>query len=104
MGSVSEVSRNPVFRDGALHVCERKCKTCIFRPGNLMHLTEGRRESMEAEAVANESVIPCHKTLGPEAAVCRGYWDVHKRDVAALRLAVAMDLVVYDDPDRERAE
>lgn len=28
-------------RDGAVWVMSEKCATCIFRPGNLMHLNDG---------------------------------------------------------------
>jgi len=85
-----------VFKDGALYVCEVKCSTCIFRPGNLMHLQDGRKESMAAEAVADQSVIPCHKTIYGQAeqpAVCRGYWDVHKNDVQGLQIAERLGVV-----------
>lgn len=95
------MSEQPVFREGALHVCVRKCATCIYRPGNLMHLEPGRKDAMEAEAVANESVIPCHKTLGDTPAICRGYWDTQRRNVPALRLAVALDIMKMQDPDME---
>jgi hypothetical protein len=96
-------SDNPVYREGMVHVCAHKCATCIYRPGNLMRLQEGRKDSMEADAVADESVIPCHKTLGPHAAICRGYWDTQRRNVAPLRMAVAMGIVRELDPDSEVA-
>lgn len=98
------MSDQPVFRDGAIHVCVRKCETCIYRPGNLMHLEPGRKDAMEAEAVANESVIPCHKTLGDTPAICRGFWDTQRRNVMGLRLAVAMDIVKMQDPDKETVD
>src|ERR1017187_5870798 len=53
-----------VFRDGKVHVCAEMCETCIFRPGNLMNLSEGRVESMVQEATKRDSCIPCHETLG----------------------------------------
>jgi hypothetical protein len=93
------MSDNPVYRDGVIHVCAHKCATCIYRPGNLMFLEEGRKDRMEAEAVANESVIPCHKTLGPGAAICRGYWDTQRGNIFALRLAQATGIVRELNPD-----
>jgi len=95
------MSDNPVYRDGVMHVCAHKCETCIYRPGNLMYLEEGRKDRMEAEAVANESMIPCHKTLGPGAAICRGYWDTQWRNVFPLRVAVMTEIVRELDPDSE---
>ncbi len=87
---------NNCFRDGKVHVGVRKCSTCIFRPGNLMHLQEGRTDGMAADAVAAGSVIVCHKTLYQEKdehAVCRGFFDVHKNDVQALQLAERLGIL-----------
>ena len=78
-----------VYRDGKVHVCQKMCKTCIFRAGNLMQLETGRVDGMVADAVANESAIICHSTLGgDENAVCRGFFDQHK--TLPLKLAVAV--------------
>ena len=70
-----------------------KCSTCIFRPGNLMHLQPGRRDQMSAEAIAEDGWITCHATLpygqhpDAEPAVCRGFWDVHRNDSFFTRFA-----------------
>ncbi|WP_245563583.1 HAD domain-containing protein [Longispora albida] len=59
----------------------KKCSTCIFRPGNLMLLDDGRLKNLVAEALADESYIICHATLPygehPEVkpALCRGFYD-----------------------------
>lgn len=85
-----------VFRDGVLHVCATKCSTCIYRPGNLMRLEPDRKATMESEAVANQSVIPCHKTIyGAEVgpAICRGYWDTQKHNVGLLSAAERLGLM-----------
>jgi len=37
-------------------------------------------------SLANDSCIPCHKTLDGERAVCRGFWDRHKYDTMICRL------------------
>ena len=86
-----------VYRDGEVHVQHKKCATCIFHPGNRMQLEEGRVEDMVAEALANDSVITCHKTLYGQAehnAACRGFYDLDESIV--LRLAAAMDVLVFD--------
>jgi hypothetical protein len=73
-----------------------KCTTCVFRPGNLMHLREGRFRDLIAANLAADAALICHKTLPhgehPEVgpAVCRGYYDVHRRDVLAIRLVEAV--------------
>lgn len=84
-----------VFRNGKVHVQEHRCSTCIFRPGNLMSLEEGRVESMVAEADANESCIPCHQTIhrGGKEAVCKGYFDRNSSNT--LRLARMMSVVEF---------
>ncbi|MBG0818276.1 hypothetical protein [Planomonospora sp. ID82291] len=81
---------------GQPRLSARKCSTCIFRPGNLMHLAPGRRDEMVTEALANNSWIICHATLPygahPEAAqaVCRGFYDVHGRASVGVRLVHAL--------------
>lgn len=95
------MSRTNVYRGGAVHILAAKCSTCIYRPGNLMRLEPGRRESMEAEAVKGSGVIPCHKTLGGREAVCRGYFDTQKHVVGLLSAAERLGLVRWDEPPEE---
>lgn len=84
------------YRDGKVHVLSGKCATCIFRPGNKMHLAEGRVESMVAGARRDESSITCHSTLYGAAppAVCRGFYDTVS--TTPLQLAQAMELIEFD--------
>ena len=91
------------YRDGAVHVLSEKCSTCVFRPGNLMHLPDGRLEEMVQDTLHAASSITCHQTLpygGYEArpAVCRGFYDVYRGEIQALRMAAAMDMLAYDEP------
>lgn len=81
---------NPVYHKGKVHVMKEKCSTCIFRPGNLMHLPEGRVKEMVEGSIADGAAITCHKTLYEQAeqkAVCRGFFDSYAEQVPALRLA-----------------
>lgn len=88
--------RNNCFRGGKVHVRKVKCKTCIFHPGNKMHLPPGRRDGMVQEATASHGAIVCHSTLGTnENAVCRGFFDMHATQ--ALRLATAMNAIEYQE-------
>jgi len=41
----------------------RQCDTCVFRPGNLMHLGPGRLHDPVGEATRQQSFVVCHKTL-----------------------------------------
>ncbi|GAA2658759.1 hypothetical protein [Streptomyces vastus] len=77
---------------GTVRVCAEMCTTCIFRPGNPMHLQEGRVTAMVAEARAREGHITCHSTLGTNSpAICRGYADGPDQGRSlALRLARAL--------------
>lgn len=71
--------KNNSYRDGKVHVKKALCKTCIFRPGNKMHLEEGRVEGMVKSATEDGGAIICHDTLGTkENAVCRGFFNKHK--------------------------
>lgn len=91
--------KKPVFRDGKIHVCRTMCKTCIFKPGNLMNLQPGRVEQMVADATKNESCIPCHCTLGGAEAVCRGFYERHP--TSPLQIAQRLDRIELVDPHEE---
>jgi hypothetical protein len=85
-----------VYRDGKVHVCARMCATCIFRPGNLMHLERGRVRQMVDDAKRDESCIPCHKTLEGDNACCRGFYDKHPTQ--PLQIAERLGLVNEVEP------
>lgn len=63
-------------RDGRVHVQHSQCSTCIFRPGNPMHLERGVVAHMVTTCEENGGVIPCHKTLDGLQSVCRGFYDL----------------------------
>ena len=59
-----------------LRVLKEQCSTCIFRPGNLMHLNSGRLKDMTESVEASQTYVICHQTLDqPLGAVCRGSYD-----------------------------
>jgi hypothetical protein len=93
------------YRDSQVHVLGERCPSCIFRPGNRMHLEPGRVRSMVDAAVRDGGGITCHDTLYREdvdQAVCRGFWDAHRDRVQALQVAERLRVVVWDPvpPDR----
>jgi hypothetical protein len=45
--------------------------------------------------------IPCHKTLDGDKAVCRGFWNRHKRDSLGCRLGAIIG-VIEVDPEENR--
>jgi hypothetical protein len=86
------------FRDDKVHVNVRMCDTCIFRPGNLMSLSPGRVEEMVKESIESGVAIVCHDTLNTRPkmnAVCRGFWNKHKKDVGLLQLAEGLGVVKW---------
>lgn len=69
-------------RGGKPRVLSEQCSTCIGRPGNLMHLREGRLKNMVNEALREgRQGIICHQTLSygdnPDfgGALCRWFYD-----------------------------
>ncbi|MET7399614.1 hypothetical protein ABZS66_39635 [Dactylosporangium sp. NPDC005572] len=69
---------------GKTRLLARQCGTCIFRPGNRMHLAPGRLKQMVDEALIEGSFVICHATLPygkhPDAqpAICRGFADRYR--------------------------
>ncbi|AXK90026.1 hypothetical protein SAMN05421776_11359 [Nocardia farcinica] len=91
-----------VYSHNEVRVCEDKCSTCIFRPGNLMRLRPGRRSQMVRDALHDEGHITCHSTLDqPLSAICRGFADLPeaKARSLALRVGAALGILVYVDPE-----
>lgn len=63
-------------------VFSEKCDTCIFHPGNRMHLEPGRLADVVKQNSATGSMLICHKTTygqHPEIGetMCRGYFDAY---------------------------
>ena len=81
-----DVGDHPTRRTRLL---SRQCATCIFRPGNPMHLTPGRLHQLVTDARATDGYIICHDTLptyrpGTQPAICRGFHD--RYDTQALQV------------------
>lgn len=86
--------KHNVYRDGVIHVCDRLCDTCIYRPDT--HLADVR-ERMERESIENQTAIVCHSTIyganGNMNAVCRGFYERHKTD--PLQLAERLGCIKF---------
>ncbi|WP_326564438.1 hypothetical protein [Micromonospora peucetia] len=85
----------------------RECATCIFKPGNPMHLEPGRLKQMVTEARGGGYII-CHSTL-PYAgspvppAVCRGFADRYRTwQLEAMERLWGFVDVEPPDPDSAR--
>lgn len=60
----------------------RKCDTCVFHPGNMMHLAPGRLLDLVESNQQHGAMLVCHKTTygqHPEIGetMCRGYFDAY---------------------------
>lgn len=84
-----------------VRVMAEKCSTCIFRPGNRMSLQEGRVAGMLADVRAEDSYIPCHKTLGTglPSAICRGGHEAHRGALARMAVDVLGGIVEVTEAD-----
>lgn len=64
---------------GLPRLLAEQCSTCIYRPGNPMHLRSGRLREITNAARQADSFITCHQTLpgvsGEAPALCRGFYD-----------------------------
>lgn len=89
--------RHNIYRDGKVHVLAEQCSTCIFRPGNLMHLSPGRLKDIVNEASSEDGSIVCHQTLedmgSGENAVCLGFFDRYKTTI--LQIAERMNVLKF---------
>lgn len=104
------------YRDGRVHVMADKCSSCVFRPGNLMHLPPGRLKGMADDV--QESGIPfsCHQTLSYAEekyndhyggnALCAGAVEAFGAESTVMRMAhaygVIADVEPYPEPPKER--
>jgi hypothetical protein len=102
-----EASRTQVWTEGGLiRIMARRCDTCIFRGGNLMHLEPGRVKGMVEDVVRAEGHIPCHDTLDYghtdlPGAICRGMEQHPQAGPRSLflRIAQAQGEAVLLHPD-----
>ncbi len=88
------------FRDGKVHVVDKKCGQCAFSPGRIV---PGARVADIVEATKD---IPgnhfiCHKTTieGEGDAICRGWYDHLGDKDPILVLAKSMDIIEEQSVD-----
>lgn len=84
---------------GKVRVLRKRCATCVFRPGDLMHLGAGRLEDLVEGNLEAGALLTCHATLpygdypGFGPAACAGFWARFWRVTAAGRMARLIGLV-----------
>lgn len=96
------------YRDGKVHVMAQKCSTCVFHPGNRMHLSPGRLKGM-AENVQETGVpFSCHQTLSYASdeytdhydgnALCAGAVEVYGDQSHVIRMAHVYGVIEEVEP------
>lgn len=91
-----------------MRVLSEQCSTCVGRPGNLMHLREGRLKLLiEDNTGPNALGLICHQTLRygdhPDfgGAICRWFYD-HYGDLAnGIRVLQRLIGIIEVDPPEE---
>jgi hypothetical protein len=76
-----------------------QCSTCIFRPGNLMNLDEGRLKDLTDSTDRGDTNVVCHQTLDQRVgAFCKG--SVDRRAGQAVQLAERLPFIEYVTPQK----
>lgn len=98
------------YRDGKVHVMSSRCSTCVFRPGNPMHLRPGRLKSMTDHVQESGVPFSCHQTLPygePKyvahyggAALCAGAVEAYADQTPLIGFARALGIIEKVDPYR----
>lgn len=88
-----------------LEILDAQCETCIFRPGNKMHLKKGRVAQMVRDCTRDQSFITCHETMvydDPDAGdptasgpMCRGFFDNHGHVSQMVRIAERLGMLEF---------
>jgi hypothetical protein len=95
-----------------MRILTEQCATCIFRPGNLMNLREGRVREMVNEVRTQDSYIPCHETMEyddsdedgyahgvtDDSPVCRGFYDRYPGVGQMIRISERLNMVEFVAP------
>ena len=97
-----------------MNVLNEQCATCIFRPGNLMHLRPGRVKQMVAECQRRDTFIPCHEHMShvgeddevvtADSPVCRGFYDRYPGVGQLLRIMGRLGNLWFVDGSGNRLE
>ncbi len=100
-----------------MNVLHQQCATCIFRPGNPMHLRPGRVKEMVDACVEHDVHIPCHEhmtvfdewdddeamqQINPEDPVCRGFYDRYPGVGQLIRVMDRLHALYVVDADGNR--
>lgn len=87
--------------DTEFKVCSQMCDQCLFTQNRVV--SEARANQIIEDCLKNDRWFECHKfTILGQKAVCRGFWNHHRRDVYPLRVAqMFIDEVKFVVPPKE---
>ena len=100
-----------------MNVLKEQCATCIFRPGNPIHLQPGRVKEMVDACVKHDVHIPCHEhmtvfddweddeivhRINPQDPICRGFYDRYPGVGQLVRVTGRLGALYVVDPDGDR--
>ena len=100
-----------------MNVINEQCETCIFRPGNPMHLRPGRVKEIVDACIEHDVHIPCHEHMtvfdewdedevvsqvNPEDPICRGFYDRYPGVGQLSRIMARLDALYVVDADGNR--
>lgn len=94
---------------GMVRVLNEQCKTCIFRPGDIMSLGTRRMHEVVQGNLRASSLLTCHATLpgmpkddNYQPASCRGFWDLHgMRTTAGIIAEYIIGVTFVSPPEQE---
>lgn len=92
----------------AVLLFSEKCGTCVFWPGNLMHLRPGRLADLIAANRHAGTALVCHLTTHGQRpdlgeVLCRGYYDAYGDDTAVIQILRRMCAAEGVEPFEEIA-
>ena len=86
-----------------VQVMAEQCSTCIFRPGNLMNLNEGRLKEMTDSTDRGDTNVVCHQTLSDRwGAFCKG--SVDRRAGQSVQIAERLGFIEFVTPSADAAQ
>lgn len=87
--------------DGYARLLSRPCDTCVTFPDDRMFLGEHREEFIQT-ARERGAFIVCHDTTDTgAAAICRGFYNLHRHDSTFLSLGERLGRMQEVEPPEE---
>lgn len=83
-----------------LKIYNHACDQCLFTDNKIV--PDERAQEVIEQALASDSWFECRKgTLQGQNIVCRGFWNKHKKDSLATRLALMLNMFEFVEISQE---